>query len=72
MSPLPQRLKKAVNPNYYDLSTLQSGICPSHEEQGLLIVSMDGSISPTETVRGIIDGSIETNETVPPFVAGLI
>ena len=39
---------------------------------GLLKVSIDGTITPTEMGKRKIDGTIETNETVPPFVAGLV
>ena len=71
LTPLQQGLKKAVSLNFYDLTTLQLESVRRLRSIGLLKINMDGSISPTEAGRGIIDGTIETNETVPSFIAGL-
>lgn len=72
LTPLQKGLKKAVSLNYYSLSPIEEKSIDRMMAIGLLKVSIDGSISPTKMGKGIMDGTVETNNTVPPFVAGLI
>ena len=72
LTPLQQGLKKAVSLNYFSIDSVQENSIDRMKNIGLLKIEWDGTIYPTERGKRIIDGTIETNETVPPFVAGLI
>lgn len=72
LTPLQKGLMKAVSLNYYKLDPVQEESVDRMRDIGLLRVEINGTILPTETGKGIIDGSIKTNDTVLPFVAGLI
>ena len=72
LTPLQKGLKTAVSLNYYKLNPIQEESVDRMDAIGLLDIEIDGTIYPTKMGKGIIDGTIETNETVPPFVAGLI
>ena len=72
LTPFQQGLKKAVSLNYFSIDSVQENSIDRMRNIGLLKIEWDGTIYPTERGKRIIDGTIETNETVPPFVAGLI
>ncbi len=71
LTPLQQGLKKAVSLNYFSIDSVQENSIDRMRNIGLLKIEWDGTIYPTRRGKGIIDGTIETNETVPPFIAGL-
>lgn len=72
LTPLQIGLRKATSLNYYELEPVQEESVDRMRSIGLLKVNIDGSITPTKMGKGIMDGTIETNRTVPPFVAGLV
>lgn len=72
LTPFQRGLKKAVSLNYYDLTAPQMNSVDHLKKIGLLIIEIDGSILPTKAAEEIIDGTIETNNSMPPFLAGLI
>lgn len=72
LTPLQKGLKKAVSLNYYSLDPIEVESVDRMRAIGLLKVSMDGTISPTKMGKGMMDGSIKTNNEIPPFVAGLV
>ncbi len=72
LTPLQKGLKKAVSLNYYNLGPIEERSVDRMRAIGLLKVSIDGTISPTGMGKGMMDGSIKTNNEIPPFVAGLV
>ncbi len=72
LTPFQRGLKKAVSLNYYDLTAPQMKSVDHLKKIGLLKIEINGSIIPTKAAEGIIDGTIETNDNMPPFLAGLI
>ena len=72
LTPLQKGLKKAVSLNYYNLGPIEERSVDRMRAIGLLKVGIDGTISPTGMGKGMMDGSIKTNNEIPPFVAGLV
>lgn len=72
LTPLQKGLKKAVSLNYYNLGSIEERSVDRMRAIGLLKVGIDGTISPTKMGKGMMDGSIKTNNEIPPFVAGLV
>ena len=72
LTPLQKGLKKAVSLNYYNLGPIEERSVDRMRAIGLLKVSIDGTISPTKMGKGMMDGTIKTNNEIPPFVAGLV
>lgn len=72
LTPLQKGLKKAVSLNYYRLDPIEERSVDRMRAIGLLKVGIDGTISPTKMGKGIIDGTIKTNNKIPPFVAELV
>ena len=72
LTPLQKGLKKAVSLNYYSLDPIEERSVDRMRAIGLLKVGIDGTISPTKMGKGMMDGSIKTNNKIPPFVAGLV
>lgn len=58
--------------NYYNLGSIEERSVDRMRAIGLLKVGIDGTISPTKMGKGMMDGSIKTNNEIPPFVAGLV
>ncbi len=72
LTPLQKGLKKAVSLNYYNLGPIEERSVDRMRAIGLLKVGIDGTISPTGMGKGMMDGTIKTNNEIPPFVAGLV
>ncbi len=72
LTPLQRGLKTAASLSYFDLNPIQEKSVDRMRNIGLLMLHMDGSIVPTKMGKDIIDGTIKTNENIPPFIAGLI